>query len=84
MTKTKSPLKKPSSDDVFATCEVLHSLAETYPPRSREQRAIRKAAEAFIFVSTQESVRAAYEKFSHASTKTLTGNAEANPQADGH
>jgi hypothetical protein len=72
MTRTKSPLKKPSSDDVFLTCEVLCSLAETYPPKSRERRAIREAAEAFIFVRTQERVKAAYEKFSKASTKTLT------------
>jgi hypothetical protein len=58
--------------EVRETCKILESVAKRYPPGSAEHEAIRRAAEAFIYLRLHESLKSSYEAFRQSSTKPLT------------
>jgi hypothetical protein len=66
-------MTKPNTDqEIRATCKILESVAESYPRRSTEYKAIRKAAYAFIFLRLHKNLKRSYELFRKNSTKPLT------------
>jgi hypothetical protein len=74
MGKTKRPgiaLEKP-----LITCEILRTVAESYPARSRQRRAVREATEALVFVTTHRQLKASFEEFRRSSAKPLTETQE--------
>ena len=71
--KTKSC--KPVSDaeamdtEIRATCKVLESVAKRYPRDSAERKAIRQAADAFIYLQLHEGLKKSYDAFRRSCTK---------------
>jgi hypothetical protein len=70
MTKLRRVTAPP--DQMLATCEILRSIAGSYPARSRERKAIREAAEAFVFLTMHEQLKASYDQFRRLARKGLT------------
>lgn len=70
---TKSKRPKTGAADVRVTCDILHSIAESYPVRSRERKAVSEAAEALVFLTTHEQLKASYDEFVDRQRKGLPG-----------
>ena len=60
--------------DLLETCAILRSVAETFPSRSKQRRAIREAASALVFVRTHRRLASAYRQFRSASMRALTAS----------
>ena len=73
---TKSKRSESQMDDLLATCRVLEAIAESYPARSRKRKAVREAAEALVFLTMHEQLKASYDAFRKSATKGLTGEQE--------
>ena len=58
--------------EIRATCKVLESVAKSYPRGSAEHRAIREAADGFIYLRLHEGLKQSYEAFRRSCTKPLT------------
>ena len=69
---TKSKRLTTRADSLFTTCDILQSIAENYPARSRERKAVRDAAEALVFLSTHEQLKPSYDKFRRSAKRGLT------------
>jgi hypothetical protein len=67
---------KNKKDDMLAICEILQSIAESYPTRSRGRKALRTAADAFVFVTTHKRLATSYAAFRRASARSLTREQE--------
>lgn len=63
---------KAKDEEIRATCRILQSIATRYPRGSAERAAIRKAAEAFVYVRLHQSLKATYEAFRRSCAKPLT------------
>jgi hypothetical protein len=69
---TKSKRTTTRADDLFITCDILQSIAESYPARSRERKAVRDAAEALVFMTMHEQLNTSYDKFRRSTKRGLT------------
>jgi hypothetical protein len=58
--------------EIRATCKILESIAKGYPQGSAEHLAIRKAADAFIYLRLHKGLKKSYEAFRQGCTKALT------------
>jgi hypothetical protein len=58
--------------EIRTTCKILESVAKDYPRGSVERGAIRKAADAFIYLRLHEGLKRSYEAFRRSCTKPLT------------
>jgi hypothetical protein len=58
--------------EIRATCKILETVAKGYPRGSVERAAIRKAADAFIYVRLHERLKRSYQAFQRSCTKPLT------------
>ena len=67
MAKVKRPV-----DPLVATCGILQSIAESYPARSRQRKAVREAAEALVFLTMHKQLRVSYDAFRRSVKKGLT------------
>ena len=55
-------------------CDVLGSVAGTYPEDSEEARAIKEAAEAYLFLQLHLKLRSAYQAFRESAHGGLTSD----------
>lgn len=73
-----TPSNKPISDaemmdkEIRATCKILESVAKKYPRGSSERKAIREAAEAFIYLRLHEGLKKHYRAYQRSCAKPLT------------
>lgn len=78
MTQPMPRSAKPASDaeimdkEIRATCKVLESVAKGYPRGSAERKAIREAAEAFIYLRLHEGLKKSYRAYRRSCAKPLT------------
>jgi hypothetical protein len=72
--------EKPEFEKV---CGILESIAQTFPDGSAQGKAIRVAAEAYIFLQLHIKLRSAYEAFRQAGLEGLTDDQEKRLRAMG-
>jgi hypothetical protein len=63
-------------DPLVITCGILESIVASYPVRSRERKAIREAAEALIFLTQHQQLKASYLAFRRVTNRRLTAAQE--------
>lgn len=69
----KSPELNPEFEKV---CQILESIAQTFPDDSEEAKAIKEAAEAYIFLNLHIRLRGAHDAFRQAGLEGLTEEQE--------
>jgi hypothetical protein len=74
MNKSRRPVFDAEAMDgeIRATCKSLETVAKGYPRGSVERAAIRKAADAFIYLRLHEGLKKSYQAFQRNCTKPLT------------
>ena len=74
MNKSRRPVSDAEAMDreIRATCKILETVAKGYPRGSVERAAIRKAADAFIYLRLHEGLKKSYQAFRRSCTKPLT------------
>lgn len=74
------PLTKPGKrvsaagkldSQIRTTCRILESVAKSQPPRSPQRAAIRRAAEAFIYLRLHKGLSRGYQAWQKNRTKPL-------------
>jgi hypothetical protein len=69
----KAPGLNPEFERV---CEILATIAKTFPEDSEQVKAIKEAAEAYIFLQLHLKLRNAYEAYRQMSLDVLTDEQE--------
>jgi hypothetical protein len=74
MTKSRKPVSDVEAMDreVRATCEVLWSVAKSFPKGSAEREAIREAKDALVYLRLHETLAKSYKAFQKSCTKPLS------------
>jgi len=71
--RDKPPGPNPEFEKV---CEILESIAQTFPDGSEQGKAIKEAAEAYIFLNLHARLRSAYDAFRQAGLEGLSDEQE--------
>ena len=64
-------------------CGILESIAQTFPEGSAQSKAIKDAAEAYIFLQLHTKLGSAYDAFRQAGLEGLTDDQEKHLRAMG-
>jgi hypothetical protein len=74
MNKLRKPVPDAEAMDreIRATCKILETVAKGYSRGSVERTAIRKAADAFIYLRLHQGLKKSYQTFQRSCTKPLT------------
>lgn len=74
MRKSRKPVSHAElmEQEIHATCKILESVAKSYRRGSAEHKAIRQAAEAFVYVRQHEALKIGYEAYRRSCTKPFT------------
>jgi hypothetical protein len=71
-------MAKKQDAEIRRVCSILESVAKSFPRGSAQRKAIREAAEAYVFLQLHRNLKAAYDKFRR---KCQTGLTVAQKQA---
>lgn len=71
MAKLKRPTTQ-ADDTLVGTCGILQTIAESYPARSRERKAVREAAEALVFLKMHQQLKVSYDAFRRSAKRGLS------------
>lgn len=59
-------------EEIRATCKILESVAKDYLQGSPERKAVKQAAEAFIYMRLHDGLRESYEAYQRSCAKPLS------------
>jgi hypothetical protein len=65
-------MAKTKDAEIRRVCSILESVAKSFPRGSAQSKAVREAAEAYIFLQTHRSLKAAYGRFREMCQTELT------------